>query len=79
LAARMLVVHGGHASEHRLDARIDDQCERQGDSGWSHFKRPKWGHCKRPRRGGRYRAELARPGIYRAVFAGDAGPSVRVR
>jgi hypothetical protein len=30
------------------------------------------------RRGGRYRAELARPGTYRSVFSGDAGPSVRV-
>jgi stage II sporulation protein D len=30
------------------------------------------------RRGGRYRAELAQPGTYRAVFSGDAGPSVRV-
>jgi hypothetical protein len=48
-------------------------------SGWNHFKRPLRGLCKRPRRGGRYHAEVARPGIYRAVFAGDAGPSVRVR
>jgi stage II sporulation protein D len=31
------------------------------------------------RRGGRYRAEVARPGTYRAVFSGEAGPSVRVR
>jgi hypothetical protein len=30
------------------------------------------------RGGGRHRGE-ARPGIYRAVFAGDTGPSVRVR
>jgi SpoIID/LytB domain protein len=31
------------------------------------------------RRGGRYRAEVARAGTYRAVFSGDAGPSIRVR
>jgi stage II sporulation protein D len=31
------------------------------------------------RRGGRYRAAVARPGTYRAVFAGEAGPAVRVR
>jgi stage II sporulation protein D len=30
------------------------------------------------RRGGRYRAEVARRGLYRAVFSGDAGPTVRV-
>jgi SpoIID/LytB domain protein len=30
------------------------------------------------RRGGRYSAAVARPGVYRAVFSGDAGPSVRV-
>jgi stage II sporulation protein D len=30
------------------------------------------------RRGGRYRAEVARAGTYRAVFSGEAGPSVRV-
>jgi stage II sporulation protein D len=30
------------------------------------------------RRGGRYRAAVARPGTYRTIFAGDAGPSVRV-
>jgi stage II sporulation protein D len=29
--------------------------------------------------GGRYRAAVARPGTYRAIFSGDAGPSVRVR
>jgi stage II sporulation protein D len=29
--------------------------------------------------GGRYRAAVAGPGTYRAIFAGDAGPSVRVR
>jgi stage II sporulation protein D len=31
------------------------------------------------RRGGRFRAAVARPGTYRAVFSGDAGPTVRVR
>ena len=31
------------------------------------------------RRGGRYSAAVARAGTYRAVFSGDAGPSVRVR
>jgi stage II sporulation protein D len=31
------------------------------------------------RRGGRYAAAVARPGTYRTVFSGDAGPSVRVR
>jgi stage II sporulation protein D len=31
------------------------------------------------RRGGRYRAAVARAGTYRAVFAGEAGPSVRIR
>jgi stage II sporulation protein D len=31
------------------------------------------------RRGGHYRAEVARAGSYRAVFAGEAGPSIRVR
>jgi stage II sporulation protein D len=31
------------------------------------------------RRGGRYRAEVARAGTYRAVFSGEAGPSIRVR
>ena len=31
------------------------------------------------RRGGRYRAAVAAAGTYRAVFSGDAGPSVRVR
>ena len=31
------------------------------------------------RRGGRYDAAVARSGTYRAVFSGDAGPSVRVR
>jgi stage II sporulation protein D len=31
------------------------------------------------RRGGRYRAEVARAGTYRAVFSGEAGPGVRVR
>jgi stage II sporulation protein D len=31
------------------------------------------------RRGGGYRAEVARRGTYRAVFAGEAGPSIRVR
>jgi len=31
------------------------------------------------RRGGKYRAAVARAGVYRAVFAGDAGPAVRVR
>jgi stage II sporulation protein D len=30
-------------------------------------------------RGGRYRAELAQRGTYRAVFSGDAGPSVQLR
>jgi stage II sporulation protein D len=30
------------------------------------------------RRGGRYRAAVARSGTYRAVFSGDAGPSLRV-
>jgi stage II sporulation protein D len=31
------------------------------------------------RRGGRYAAGVARAGTYRAVFAGDAGPAIRVR
>jgi hypothetical protein len=31
------------------------------------------------RRGGRYRAAVAQPGVYRAVFAGEAGPAVRIR
>jgi SpoIID/LytB domain protein len=31
------------------------------------------------RRGGRYRAEVARAGTYRAVFSGEAGPGIRVR
>jgi stage II sporulation protein D len=31
------------------------------------------------RRGGRYRAAVARAGVYRAVFSGDAGPALRVR
>ena len=31
------------------------------------------------RRGGRYRAAVARTGTYRVVFSGDAGPSIRVR
>jgi stage II sporulation protein D len=31
------------------------------------------------RRGGSYRAAVARSGTYRAVFAGDAGPAVRIR
>jgi stage II sporulation protein D len=31
------------------------------------------------RRGGRYSAAVARAGTYRAIFSGDAGPSVRVR
>ena len=31
------------------------------------------------RRGGRYRAAVARPGTYRAVFSGASGPAVRVR
>jgi stage II sporulation protein D len=31
------------------------------------------------RRGGQYRAAVAGPGTYRAIFAGDAGPAVRVR
>jgi hypothetical protein len=31
------------------------------------------------RRGGRYRAAVAQPGTYRAVFSGDAGPAIRVR
>jgi stage II sporulation protein D len=31
------------------------------------------------RRDGRYRAAVARGGTYRAVFSGDAGPSVRIR
>jgi stage II sporulation protein D len=31
------------------------------------------------RRGGYYRAAVATSGTYRAIFAGDAGPSVRVR
>ena len=31
------------------------------------------------RRGGRYHAAVARDGTYRAVFSGDAGPSIRVR
>jgi stage II sporulation protein D len=31
------------------------------------------------RRGGRYRAAIARRGTYRAVFSGDSGPTVRVR
>jgi stage II sporulation protein D len=30
------------------------------------------------KRGGRYSAAVARPGTYRAVFSGDAGPSIRV-
>jgi stage II sporulation protein D len=30
------------------------------------------------RAGGRYRAAVARAGVYRAVFAGEAGPAVRV-
>jgi stage II sporulation protein D len=30
-------------------------------------------------RGGRYTAAVARPGVYRAIFSGDAGPSLRVR
>jgi stage II sporulation protein D len=30
------------------------------------------------RRGGRYAAAVARPGAYRAVFSGEAGPTVRV-
>jgi len=31
------------------------------------------------RKGGRYRAAVAGPGAYRAVFAGDAGPAIHVR
>jgi len=31
------------------------------------------------RRGGRYSAAVGRAGVYRAIFAGDAGPTVRVR
>jgi stage II sporulation protein D len=31
------------------------------------------------RSGGTYRAAVARAGVYRAVFSGDAGPAVRVR
>jgi hypothetical protein len=31
------------------------------------------------RSGGSYRAAVAAAGVYRAVFSGDAGPSVRVR
>jgi stage II sporulation protein D len=31
------------------------------------------------RRGGGYRAAVARAGTYRAVFSGDAGPSIRIR
>jgi hypothetical protein len=31
------------------------------------------------RAGGRYRAAVASAGTYRAVFAGDAGPAVRIR
>jgi stage II sporulation protein D len=31
------------------------------------------------RSGGSYRAAVARAGVYRAVFSGDAGPAVRVR
>ena len=31
------------------------------------------------RSGGAYRAAVARAGVYRAVFSGDAGPAVRVR
>jgi stage II sporulation protein D len=30
-------------------------------------------------RGGRYSAAVARAGVYRVVFSGDAGPSIRVR
>jgi stage II sporulation protein D len=30
------------------------------------------------RRGGRYSAAVAQPGTYRAVFSGDAGPTIRV-
>jgi stage II sporulation protein D len=29
-------------------------------------------------RGGRYTAAVARPGVYRSIFSGDAGPSIRV-
>jgi hypothetical protein len=31
------------------------------------------------RHGGTYRAAVATSGTYRAIFAGDAGPSIRVR
>ena len=31
------------------------------------------------RHGGNYRAAVATAGTYRAIFAGDAGPSIRVR
>lgn len=31
------------------------------------------------RRGGRYRATVTRPGVYRVTYAGMAGPSVRIR
>jgi hypothetical protein len=31
------------------------------------------------RRGGTYRAAVARSGTYRAVFSGDAGPAIRIR
>ena len=31
------------------------------------------------RSGGGYRAAVAAAGVYRGVFSGDAGPSVRVR
>jgi stage II sporulation protein D len=31
------------------------------------------------RRGGTYRAGVAKAGVYRAVFAGEAGPAIRVR
>jgi len=31
------------------------------------------------RRGGRYRAAVARAGTYRVIFSGDAGPAIRVR
>jgi hypothetical protein len=31
------------------------------------------------RAGGTYSAAVARAGMYRAVFSGDAGPTIRVR
>ena len=48
------------------------QIQRRSGTGWRTVTRTV------VRRGGRYSAAVAAAGTYRAVFSGDAGPSVRV-